>query len=52
VVQGRSDAFGRPDELPRAAHVTVAAVDGDHTLAAAPEQVLAVTAAWLMAPAT
>jgi predicted alpha/beta-hydrolase family hydrolase len=52
VVQGRRDAFGRPDELPQAPRVTVVAVDGDHSLAAAGEQVLAGTAAWLAALAT
>ncbi len=52
VVQGRRDAFGRPDELPSAPHLTVASVDGDHTLAAAPAQVLAAAQAWLVARAT
>lgn len=49
LVQGRTDPFGRPDEMPRAAHLTVAAVTGDHTLAADPSAVLTATAAWLTA---
>lgn len=40
VVQGRSDAFGRPHELPASPHLHVAAVDGDHTLRADPAAVL------------
>jgi predicted alpha/beta-hydrolase family hydrolase len=49
VVQGRRDAFGRPDELPCADHVTVVAVDGDHTLATDPAQVVAAAQSWLAA---
>lgn len=47
VVQGRSDAFGRPDELPRAAGLVCAAVDGDHALRADAPAVLAAVAGFL-----
>lgn len=32
VVQGRSDPFGRPEEIPTAAHRRVVGVAGDHSL--------------------
>jgi hypothetical protein len=47
VVQGRSDAFGRPDELPAHPHLRTVAVDGDHALRADPLAVLAAAAAFL-----
>lgn len=47
VVQGRSDAFGRPDELPAGPGLWVAPVDGDHSLRADPPAVLAAVAAFL-----
>jgi predicted alpha/beta-hydrolase family hydrolase len=47
VVQGRSDAFGRPDELPAAPGVTVVPVDGDHALRADPPAVLAAVVRFL-----
>jgi predicted alpha/beta-hydrolase family hydrolase len=48
VVQGRSDAFGRPDELPVSPGVTVVPVDGDHALRADPPAVLAAVVRFLV----
>ncbi|HTW21166.1 MAG TPA: alpha/beta family hydrolase, partial [Mycobacteriales bacterium] len=45
VVQGASDAFGTPDQLP--AGPTVVAVAGDHSLRKAPGQVAAAVLGWL-----
>lgn len=47
VVQGRTDAFGRPDEIPTAANRRVVAVDGDHSLAADVAAVSAAVVAFL-----
>ncbi len=49
VVQGRTDPFGRPEQMPAAPHLTVVGVDGDHTLSADPSGVLAAAAEWLAA---
>jgi predicted alpha/beta-hydrolase family hydrolase len=50
VVQGRTDAFGRPAEVEAALaghHGTVRAVPGDHALATDPGAVAAAVVAWL-----
>jgi hypothetical protein len=47
VVQGRTDPFGRPEQLPGASHLTVVGVDGNHTLSADPAAVVTATAEWL-----
>ncbi len=47
VVQGRTDSFGRPDELPRAAGLVAVAVEGDHSLRADPPAVLAAVTGYL-----
>ncbi len=48
VVQGRRDAFGRPEELTELPpNVTLRPVPGDHGLKAAPDEVADVVAAWV-----
>ena len=47
VVQGRSDAFGRPEEIPAAKGRHVVAVDGDHSLRSDLPAVTAAVSAFL-----